>query len=49
MTRKQPQIFYKVSFGYSSVASAQQIFSFESCQPLSLYYEKPAPQGTRCP
>jgi len=26
--------------------SAQLIFSFESCQPLGLYYEKPAAQGT---
>jgi len=26
--------------------SAQLIFSFESCQPLGFYYEKPAAQGT---
>jgi len=26
--------------------SAQLIFSFESCQPLCLYYQKPAAQGT---
>jgi len=26
--------------------SAQLIFSFESCQFLGLYYEKPASQGT---
>jgi len=26
--------------------SAQLIFSFESCQPLGLYYQKPAAKGT---
>jgi len=26
--------------------SAQLIFSFESCQPLGLYYEKPVAQET---